>query len=117
VQYPDAERIILVLNELNTHSPASFYAAFPPAEAIRLADRLEIHHTPKHGSWLNVAETELAVLERQCLRQRFDGRTALAAAAPAWAARRNISTTAVNWRFNSADARTKLKRLYPVLQP
>ena len=116
VQYPDAERIVLVMDQLNTHSPASFYAAFPPAEAKRLADRLEIHHTPKHGSWLNVAEIELAVLERQCLRQRFASRTALAAAATAWAARRNISA-AVDWRFTTADARTKLKRLYPALQP
>ncbi len=93
MQFPDAERIVLVLDELNTDSPASFYAVFPPAEAKRLADRLEIH-------W-----------------QRFDGRTALAAAASDWAARRNISTTALNWRFTTADARTKLKRLYPVLQP
>jgi hypothetical protein len=117
VQDPDAERIVLVMDQLNTHSPASLYAAFPPTEAKRLADRLEIHHTPKHGSWLNVAEIELAVLERQCLRQRFAGRTALAAAATAWAARRNISAAAVDWRFTTADARTKLKRLYPALQP
>ncbi len=117
VQYPDAERIVLVMDQLNTHSPAAFYAAFPPAEAKRLADRLEIHHTPKHGSWLNVAEIELAILERQCLRQRFAGRTALETAATAWAARRNVCAAVVDWRFTTADARTTLKRLYPALQP
>ena len=113
VSYPEAERIVLVMDQLNTHSPASLYAAFPPAEAKRLADKLEIHHTPKHGSWLNVAELELAVLERQCLRQRFGERAAPAAAAAAWTARRNDARAAVAWRFTTADARTKLRRLYP----
>ncbi len=112
-RYPDAARIVLVMDQLNTHSPASLYAAFPPAEAKRLADRLEIHHTPKHGSWLNMAEIELAVLERQCLRRRFGDRAALATAATAWAARRNAAGSAVDWRFTTADARIKLKRLYP----
>ena len=115
VSYPEAERIVLVMDQLNTHSPASLYAAFPPAEAKRLADKLEIHHTPKHGSWLNVAELELAVLERQCLRQRFGERAALAAAAAAWTARRNAARAAVAWQFTTADARTKLKRLYPAI--
>ena len=115
VRYPDAERIVLVLDQLNPHSPASLYAAFPPAEARRLADKLELHHTPKHGSWLNVAELELAVLERQCLRQRFGDRGGLEAAVAAWAARRNAAGAAVDWRFTTADARTKLKRLYPAI--
>jgi hypothetical protein len=115
VDDPDAERILLVLDQLNTHSPASLYAAFPPAEAKRLADKLEIHHTPKHGSWLNVAELELAVLERQCLRQRFGDRASLEAAVAAWAARRNAAGSAVDWQFTTADARTKLKRLYPAI--
>lgn len=113
VHYPHAETVVLVMDQLNTHSPASLYAAFPPAEAKRLAGGLEIHHTPKHGSWLNIAEIELAVLERQCLRRRFGDRAALGAAAAAWAARRNAAGAGVDWRFTTADARTKLKRLYP----
>jgi hypothetical protein len=117
VHYPAAERVVLVLDQLNTHSPASLYAAFPPAEAKRLADRLEIHHTPKHGSWLNMAEVELAVCQRQCLRQRFGDRPALAAEVAAWAARRNAAGAAVDWRFTTADARIKLKRLYPAFEP
>ena len=116
VDYPDAERIVLVMDQLNTHSPASLYAAFPAAEAKRLAGRLEIHHTPKHGSWLNIAELELAVCERQCLRRRFGDRAALGAEVAAWAARRNATGTGVDWRFTTADARSKLKRLYPAFQ-
>jgi len=116
VDYPDAERIVLVMDQLNTHSPASLYAAFPAAEAKRLADRIEIHHTPKHGSWLNIAEIELAVLERQCLRQRFGDRAALEVAVAAWVARRNAAGAAVDWQFTTADARTKLKRLYPTFE-
>ena len=111
--YPAAERVVLVMDQLNTHSPASLYAAFPAAEAKRLADRLEIHHTPKHGSWLNIAEIELAVLQRQCLRRRLPDLAAVAREAGAWAARRNAAGSAVDWRFTTADARTKLKRLYP----
>lgn len=113
--YPEAERIVLVMDQLNTHSPASLYAAFPPHEAKRLAARLEIHHTPKHGSWLNIAEIELAVLERQCLRQRFGDRAALEHAVAAWARRRNAAGSAVDWQFTTADARSKLKRLYPAI--
>ena len=113
--YPQAERIVLVLDQLNTHSPASLYAAFPPAEAKRIADRLEIHHTPKHGSWLNVAEIELAVLQRQCLRQRLPDLAALGREAAAWAARRNAAAATVDWQFTTADARTKLRRLYPAI--
>jgi hypothetical protein len=117
VHYPDAERIVLVLDQLNTHSPASLYAAFPPAEAKRLVDRLEVHYTPKHGSWLNMAELELAVLERQCLAQRLPDRDAMARAVSAWAARRNAAISAITWQFTSADARIKLKRLYPAILP
>ncbi len=116
VAYPDAATIVLVMDQLNTHSPASLYAAFPPAEAKRLANRIEIHYTPKHGSWLNIAEIELAVLERQCLRQRFGDRGALEAAVAAWTTRRNAAGAAVDWQFTTADARTKLKRLYPTFE-
>ena len=117
VHYPVAERVVLVMDQLNTHSAASLYAAFPAAEARRLADRLEIHHTPKHGSWLNMAELELAVLQRQCLARRLSDPGAMAAAVAAWAARRNDGPATIDWQFTTADARTKLKRLYPALQP
>ena len=116
VRYPDAERVVLVMDQLNTHSPASLYAAFPAAEAKRLADRLAGHYTPRHGSWLNIAELELAVLERQCLRRRFADRAALEREAAAWAARRNAAGAAVDWQFTTADARTKLRRLYPAIE-
>jgi len=116
VHYPDAERIVLVLDHLNTHTPASLYAAFPPAEAQRLADKLEMHHTPKHGSWLNIAELELSVLERQCLAHRIADRTAMEQAVTAWANRRNAAQSAVRWHFTTADARTKLDRLYPAFE-
>ena len=116
VYYPEAERIVLVLDQLNTHSPASLYAAFPPAEAKRLADRLEIHDTPKHGSWLNMAELELSVLQRQCLRQRLPDRAAMAREVGAWASRRNDQTKRVDWQFTTADARIKLRRLYPAFE-
>jgi DDE superfamily endonuclease len=117
VHYPAAERIVLVLDQLNTHSPASLYAAFPASEAQRLTDKLEIHYTPKHGSWLNMAEIELAVLQRQCLGQRFGNRATLAQAAAAWAVRRNAAASTIDWRFTTADARIKLKRLYPTFEP
>ena len=113
VRYPDAERIVLVLDNLNTHTPASLYEAFPPAQAKRLADKLEIHHTPKHGSWLNIAEIELSVLGRQCLDRRLPDAGALRAEAAAWQERRNRAGSGVDWRFTTADARTRLKRLYP----
>jgi DDE superfamily endonuclease len=116
VHYPDAERIVLVLDQLNTHSPASLYAAFPPAEAKRLADRLEIHHPPKHGSWLNIAELELAVLQRQCLARRLGDREEVARQVAAWADRRNAAAATVRWQFTTADARTKLRRLYPAFE-
>ena len=117
VHYPDADRIVLVLDHLNTHSPASLDAAFPPAEAARLTAKLEIHHTPKHGSWLNMAEIELSVLERQCLRRRIPDRPTLEGAVAAWADRRNAAATTIDWQFTTADARTKLRRLYPAFQP
>jgi hypothetical protein len=116
VHYPAADRVVLVLDQLNTHTPASLYAAFPAAEAKRLADRLEIHHTPKHGSWLNVAEIELAVLQRQCLDRRVPTAAALGDESAAWAARRNAAKSAVDWQFTTADARTKLRRLYPTFE-
>ena len=116
VHYPTAGKIVLVLDQLNTHTPASLSAAFPPAEAKRLADRLEFHHTPKHGSWLNMAEIELSVLERQCLRRRIEDRAALEREAAAWTARRNAAVATIDWQFTTADARTKLRRLYPAIE-
>jgi hypothetical protein len=116
VAYPAAEVIVLVQDQLNTHTPAALYAAFPPAEAKRLAAKLELHSTPKHGSWLNMAELELAVLERQCLRQRFGDQATLARAVTAWADRRNAATATIDWRFTTSDARIKLKRLYPAIE-
>jgi hypothetical protein len=113
VHYPNADRIVLVIDNLNTHSPASLYEAFDPAEAKRLADKLEIHQTPKHGSWLNIAEIELSVLARQCLDRRIDSRARLMQETAAWEAERNASQRGVDWRFTTADARVKLKRLYP----
>jgi len=115
VHYPKAERIVLVLDQLNTHSPASLYHAFPPAEAKRLADKLEIHYTPKHGSWLNMAEIELSALQRQCLDRRFGDRATLEREVAAWAAARNGAKASVDWRFTTEDARIKLKRLYPAI--
>jgi hypothetical protein len=115
-RYPDAERIVLVLDNLNTHTPASLYEAFAPAEAKRLADKLEIHYTPKHGSWLNIAESELSVLSRQCLNRRLPDLATLEAEVAAWQERRNTAAITVDWRFTTADARIKLKRLYPSFQ-
>ena len=115
-RYRDAERLVLVMDQLNTHSAASLYEAFPPEEARRLAGRLEVHHTPKHGSWLNMAEVELSALARQCLGERTEDRPALARAVSAWQATRNRGHRKVDWRFTTADARIKLKRLYPSVQ-
>jgi hypothetical protein len=113
VQYPEAEKIVLVMDNLNTHNIASLYEAFEPVEARRLAKKLEIHHTPKHGSWLNMAEMELSVLARQCLGQYFKTRDELAVEVQSWQEQRNAGSNAVNWQFTTADARIKLKRLYP----
>jgi hypothetical protein len=112
-RYRDAERVVLVMDQLNTHSPASLYETFPPEEARRLAARLEVHHTPKHGSWLNMAEIELSALGRQCLAERAEDKPTLAAQVSAWQRARNRRHCRVDWRFTTADARVKLKRLYP----
>ena len=116
VRHPDADKIVLVLDQLNTHSPASLYEAFPPAEAKRLADKLEIHLTPKHGSWLNIAEIELSVLSRQCLDRRIGDLDTLKQEVQAHQERRDALGTKVNWRFTTTDARIKLKRLYPSIK-
>ena len=116
VHYPDAEQIVLVQDNLNTHTPASLYEAFPPAEAKRLADKLELQYTPKHGSWLNMAEIELAVLAGQCLDRRLADRATLEREVAAWEVNRNGTGRGVDWRFTTKDARIKLKHLYPVLQ-
>ena len=113
VHYPEAERIVLVLDNLNTHTPAALYEAFVPAEARRIASKLEIHYTPKHGSWLNMAEIELSVLARQCLERRIPDQETLAEEVGAWEAERNAAESSIDWRFTSADARIKLKHLYP----
>ncbi len=115
-QYPYATRIQLVMDNLNTHTPASLYEAFEPAEAWRLLQRLEFHYTPKHGSWLNMAEIELSILRRQCLDRRIPSAAELAREVTAWEHTRNARATPVDWRFTTADARIKLKRLYPSTQ-
>jgi hypothetical protein len=115
VQYPQATGIVLVMDQLNTHSPASLYEAFPPAEAKRLADKLEIHYTPTHGSWLNMAEIELSALQRQCLDRRLGNRVTMEREVAAWVAARNAAATTIDWQFTTEDARIKLKRLYPVI--
>jgi len=112
-KYQNAERVVLVMDNLNTHSPASFYEAFAPSEARRLTERLEIHYTPKHGSWLNIAECELSVLGRQCLARRIDDGQLLAGEVAAWEADRNVHASAINWQFTTENARVKLRRLYP----
>ena len=112
-RYPAAEKLVLVMDQLNTHSPASLYEAFPPEEAKRLADRLEIHHTPKHGSWLNQAEIELSALARQCLSRRIARADTLKRQIATWEEDRNASTTRVQWQFTTQDARIKLRSLYP----
>ncbi len=111
--YPQAEVIVLVQDNLNTHSPASLYEAFTPAEAQRLAARFEFHYTPKHGSWLDMAEIELGILGRQCLSQRIDNIADLRRQVKAWEKNRDEAKVKVNWQFTTADARIKLRRLYP----
>lgn len=115
-QYPQAEKIVLVMDNLNTHKLASLYEAFAPAEARRLMERLELHYTPKHGSWLNMAETELSVLATQCLDRRIPNPLILTQEVAAWERRRNAGKCRVDWRFTTQDARIKLKRLYPSIQ-
>ena len=114
VHYPDADKIVLVQDNLNTHTPASLYEAFPPTEAKRLADKLELHYTPKHGSWLNMAEIELGVLAGQCLDRRLPDRQTLEQEVAAWVAARNAAIKTIDWRFTTDDARIKLDHLYPV---
>ena len=111
--YPEAALIVLVQDNLNTHSPASLYEAFAPAEAQRLAERFEFHYTPKHGSWLDMAEIELGILGRQCLSQRIDNLEDLRRQTHAWEKSRDQAEVKVNWQFTTADARIKLRRLYP----
>ena len=116
VDYADKDRIVLVMDNLNTHHPASLYEAFEPAEARRIAERLEIHYTPKHGSWLNMAEIEIGVLARQCLDRRILDQEVLRREVEAWQGQRNRDAIRVDWRFTTADARIKLKSLYPSIQ-
>ena len=116
VDFPRAEKVILVCDNLNTHTIASLYEAFEPHEARRLVKRLEIHHTPKHGSWLNIAEIELSVLTKQCLNRRIPDIEALHTETKAWEQDRNARQKGVNWQFTTQDARIKLKRLYPQIQ-
>jgi DDE superfamily endonuclease len=111
--YPEAEKVVLVLDNLSMHPPAALYQAFAPAEARRLVEKIEWHYPPKHGSWLNVAEMERSVLARQCLDRRIADREALRREVAAWQEKRNAAVVKVNWQFTTADARVKLQRLYP----
>ena len=115
IHFPDAEKIVLVMDNLNTHKMASLYEAFAPEEARRIIEKLEIHHTPKHGSWLNMAEIELSVLQRQCLQARIPDQATLTEKVTAWEQRRNVHSSTVHWRFTTDDARIKLHRLYPTI--
>jgi hypothetical protein len=112
VEYPDAKTVVLVMDNLNTHAIASLYQAFAPAEAFALAQRLEVHHTPKHGSWLNIAEIELSALTRQCLDRRIDDLAVLNTELAAWQAATNTAQRQVDWQFTTGDARIKLRHLY-----
>jgi transposase len=114
--YPEAEKIVVVLDNLNTHVGAAFYLAFEPQEARRLVERFELHYTPKHGSWLNMAEIELSALTRQCLDRRIPDKDTLMSEVKAWQDQRNSEVIKVHWQFTTANARTKLKSLYPKFQ-
>ena len=114
--YAGAAKVVLVMDNLNTHGIGSLYEAFDPATARALASRLEIHHTPKHGSWLNMAETELSILSRQCLDRRIDCKEIISSEVAAWEQNRNTNKSKIDWQFTTADARIKLKRLYPSIQ-
>jgi len=116
-RYREAEKLVLIMDQLNTHSPASLYEAFPPERAQRLAERLEIHHTPKHGSWLNMAEIELSALGRQCLSRRIARADTLQRQITAWEKDRNAGSARVQWQFTTEDARVKLRSLYRLPQP
>lgn len=113
VLFPDAARIHLVLDNLNTHTPAALYQTLPPQEALRILSKLAFHYTPKHGSWLNMVELEFSVLSRQCLERRIPSTTELQQEIAAWEQQRNQNRATVNWRFSTVDARTKFERLYP----
>jgi len=117
IHYSTAEKLVLVMDNLNTHTPSSLYQTFTPAEARRILQKLEIHYTPVHGSWLNMAEIELSALARQCLSRRIGTPEEPEREVPAWQQSRNEEVITVNWRFTTADARVKLKRLYPSLEP
>ena len=113
-KYPAAKRIILVMDNLNTHVGGSLYKAFPPSEAQRILSRLEIHYTPKHGSWLNMAEIELSILSRQCIGKRIPDQISMKKEVTAWQGKRNLNPQKTNWQFTTKDARIKLKKLYPI---
>jgi len=114
--YPQAEKIVVVMDNLNTHTPAAFYQVFEPKEARRLVERFEFHYTPKHGSWLNMAEIELSALVRQCLDRRIPDKETLSREVKAWQDQRNAEVVKVHWQFTTADARIKLKSLYPNIE-
>ena len=111
--FPEAKKIILVMDNLNTHTPSSLYETFSPEEAKRILNKLEIHYTPKHGSWLNMAEIEFSILSRQCLSRRIPDQQSLRNEVAAWEKTRNENGATIDWRFTTEDARIKLKRLYP----
>jgi hypothetical protein len=115
VHFPDAAQVVVIQDNLNTHTPAALYSAFAPAEAKRIWNRLEFHYTPKHGSWLDMAESELSVLSRQCLSRRIPDKQSLTKQVAAWQIARNNNHATADWHFTTADARVKLKRLYPTL--
>jgi hypothetical protein len=117
VHYPQAKKIVLVMDNLNTHKLSVLYQVFPPAEARRILERFEVHYTPKHASWLNMAECELSVLSRQCLDQRIDAPARLTEEVASWERQRNAQQVRIDWRFTNTDARNKLKRLYPCYRP
>ena len=117
IHFPDAERIVLVQDNLNTHTPASLYEAFEPSEARRLCERFEFHYTPKHASWLNIAECELSALNRQCLDRRIGEFETLSDQVHEWTRERNAASVVIRWRFTTEDARIKLAKLYPSFQP
>ena len=113
--YPNCEKIVLVMDNLNTHSIASLYTAFPPEKARRLAEKLEIHYTPKHASWLDMAEIEIGIMSRQCLSDYLANKDKIEAEVLAWCKKRNSNNSKVDWQFTTSDARIKLKRLYPII--
>lgn len=116
VIYHKAEKVVLVTDNLNIHHPACLYEAFPPAQAHRIAQKIEWHYTPEHGSWLNIAEIELSVLHRQCLDRRLEDAAVVKREAVAWETERNAAKTRISWQFTAEDARVKLRRLYPILK-